>query len=920
MRPPYKRRCIQAGSNKHTHSWASLAREGESDGVHPSATRCPELTELSSADEVAEVLQLAACGSPDDGERHRGPQFVQRFLESASVLARNDFPYHCGGDPPLIEREYWLRVPRWALQNANLASLDGLVILHVRYAGVWDLGDDQTAFDKKRSIITQINARYTGGIWTEAQVVLVLGSPEAPSEWSWRDPAQRRLTEYTPALQDLLQKGERCSKVVLKRFVDWVAAHSQAKAAQAHKAAAAWTTPDWSGLALAAPAPAPRPFTILFVGVNSNEKPDLNLKEEHNKVQTALDAAYGRASAHKPVVLKHVAYSTWDEVLSEIRREHPTVLHLGCHSDRHAGILLFRGTVRPKTMLPAIKAWNEHAGRKGFAQLRVIVVNACGSDGHAQELAECVDFAIGHAAPVKDKDALVFSGTLYECVCQGMSLAGSFDTARSAASPGYRIYANVDPRAFCPGGAGDTTRARGNDGSEGPSGKRARTSGVTVERATERDHIVEGVLHAVAELGTEDLGNLLNAAATELRNRQNVADKCQVCGHKNATMNCKDCEKRRCGECDEIFHRVGKFNAHRRVALLGPQSIDRTWDSATVNITYESPSCPLGPACPLGMHISAEVPACGQQRPAFILRSIGSVDEKYCRNPLQSAAIAKLYSAKTTCPQELQQIEQSKILRNEEKVESKVSLRFQKMDRDWYSVDGDWRAFVTLRSVAAGERKFLGGKTVYSEELFQQYSTWLIRRVNNLWNHCLLGVCDGRPVGWLALGGYSPHVIKFKDKTGTFVDASQDERYQAVFGGSRHRKELAGWLKPDHKGKGLGMRALQALIYEILPKLDPPPSWETEFILTIPSESTSGISKLETLGFEEVQPPSDGDASNRCFYRKTGDSSDEYSRRRVYVFRAHQVLAENNSPPLGATASAGMGDDNDDYAEISSKV
>jgi hypothetical protein len=48
------------------------------------------------------------------------------------------------------------------------------------------------------------------------------------------------------------------------------------------------------------------------------------------------------------------------------------------------------------------------------------------------------------------------------------------------------------------------------------------------------------------------------------------------------------------------------------------------------------------------------------------------------------------------------------------------------------------------------------------------------------------------------------------------------------------------------------MRSLQALVYEILPKLDPQPSWEMEFILTILSESTS-VSKLETLGQNSVQ-------------------------------------------------------------------
>ena len=87
------------------------------------------------------------------------------------MLARNDFPNYGGGDPPLIEREYWLRIPQRALQNAGMAGLDGLVILHVHYAGVWDRADDTTAFDKKRSIITQINARYTGSMWTEARVM-----------------------------------------------------------------------------------------------------------------------------------------------------------------------------------------------------------------------------------------------------------------------------------------------------------------------------------------------------------------------------------------------------------------------------------------------------------------------------------------------------------------------------------------------------------------------------------------------------------------------------------------------------------------------------------------------------------------------------------------------------------------------------
>ena len=141
---------------------------------------------------------------------------------------------------------------------------------------------------------------------------------------------------------------------------------------------------QWASSKLAAPAPAPQPFTLLFVGVNSDVEPDLRLGEEHERVQAALDAAFGRASVPEHVVLKHVAYSTWNEVMDEIRRARPTWLHFGCHADQEAGIQLFRNTVQPEQMLPAIKAWNEHAGQNGWAQLRVIVVNACESAGHAE--------------------------------------------------------------------------------------------------------------------------------------------------------------------------------------------------------------------------------------------------------------------------------------------------------------------------------------------------------------------------------------------------------------------------------------------------------------------------------------------------------------------------------------------------------
>jgi hypothetical protein len=157
-------------------------------------------------------------------------------------------------------------------------------------------------------------------------------------------------------------------------------------------------------------------------------------------------------------------------------------------------------------MLPAIKAWNEEAR---CAQLRVIVVNACESDVHAEKLAGCVDFVIGHAGPVWDKHALTFSKTLYQFVCWGMSLARSFDMARSAAaSPGYRIYAKEkDPSKFhlCPQPPKQSADFFGSDTPLGGSlsGSMERYTTVSGFMETYTDHLLQDawVIHKRVGLG-----------------------------------------------------------------------------------------------------------------------------------------------------------------------------------------------------------------------------------------------------------------------------------------------------------------------------------------------------------------------------------------------------------------------------------
>ena len=102
-------------------------------------------------------------------------------------------------------------------------------------------------------------------------------------------------------------------------------------------------------------------------------------------------------------------------------------------------------------------------------QVRSITFNCCESDAHAEKLSQVVDFAIGHHAPVADKDAISFTSTFHNFFFGSMPFANSFTIARSTSSQGYRMYARKDPRFFAleteqsgpPVGGGGTTGKRG---------------------------------------------------------------------------------------------------------------------------------------------------------------------------------------------------------------------------------------------------------------------------------------------------------------------------------------------------------------------------------------------------------------------------------------------------------------------------
>jgi len=135
--------------------------------------------------------------------------------------------------------------------------------------------------------------------------------------------------------------------------------------------------------------PPPKPpwrYTILFVDANGDgiRNDQISLKEEYEMIQNSLWRVYGEAAV-KPL-LKLIPYSTWNEVMEVLMREYPTVVHFGCHSSQEEGLALIQRSVSAEDMIGNIEACNLLAFQKEKPGVRVIVLNACESNEHAQQL------------------------------------------------------------------------------------------------------------------------------------------------------------------------------------------------------------------------------------------------------------------------------------------------------------------------------------------------------------------------------------------------------------------------------------------------------------------------------------------------------------------------------------------------------
>jgi len=260
---------------------------------------------------------------------------------------------------------------------------------------------------------------------------------------------------------------------------------------------------DW--LLLKPPAAIEWPYKILFVGANGDHvETQLSLNTEYEAIRAALRRM---CPGESQINVEHVAYSTWNKVMTEIKEQRPTILHFGCHSKKEVGLKLYKEIMKPEKLIKFLTA----ARKDRNLDVRVIVVNACESHEHAQKLAECVDFAIGHHDVVEDKDAINFSAQFYDNILKRISILDSFKMA-STCSEGYRLYGKYDATKFFLAQPINKYIQAGGGEMVSVSGTASRLTGADELKCFfEKLELIQFLPYIREKVGVETMGNLKKA-------------------------------------------------------------------------------------------------------------------------------------------------------------------------------------------------------------------------------------------------------------------------------------------------------------------------------------------------------------------------------------------------------------------------
>ena len=171
---------------------------------------------------------------------------------------------------------------------------------------------------------------------------------------------------------------------------------------------------------------------VLYLG--SNPLGDLMLEDEAKAIGAALDA---HAGGTLPYAWR--ADSTIDDFFDALDRfGNLQILHLGGHGNKVEGL----GMVDDTGRLVFVSGARLRRALARNRSIGLIVLSACSTLDHADELAKSIDVAIATSNAIDDAALISFSARLYKEIALGKDLAAAYE--RAAAYAGTLFDAEAD--------------------------------------------------------------------------------------------------------------------------------------------------------------------------------------------------------------------------------------------------------------------------------------------------------------------------------------------------------------------------------------------------------------------------------------------------------------------------------------------
>jgi hypothetical protein len=166
--------------------------------------------------------------------------------------------------------------------------------------------------------------------------------------------------------------------------------------------------------------------TILFLAANPSDTDPLALDREARSIHKELEQ-----SGHRDRFQLETRWAAEPlDLLRELRRLKPTVVHYSGHGGQHG--LFFQGP-EGRARVVSTEALETTFGAAG-ASVRVVVLNACYSDVHAAALLAHVDCVVGTGGPIGDDAARSFAAGFYGGLGERESVAAAYRQGCAAIS------------------------------------------------------------------------------------------------------------------------------------------------------------------------------------------------------------------------------------------------------------------------------------------------------------------------------------------------------------------------------------------------------------------------------------------------------------------------------------------------------